>query len=48
MDHRRQALVRVAEISEQPDYAVERKIDQLRVEPQQPREYRLDAQGRAP
>jgi hypothetical protein len=48
MDHRRQTLVRVAELGEQPDDAVERKIDQLRVEPQQPRDNRLDTQGCAP
>jgi len=41
-------LVRVAELGEQPEDAVEREIDQLRVEPQQPCENRLDAQGCAP
>jgi hypothetical protein len=48
VDHRRQAPVRVAEVGEQSDDAVEREVDQLRVEPQQTRENRLDLQGCAP
>jgi hypothetical protein len=44
MDHRRQALMRIAKRGEQTRNAVEREIDQLRMELQQSRENRIDAQ----
>src|SRR6266849_479204 len=47
MHDRRQMLVRIAERREQPPHAVERQVDKLGMEPQQPLQDPVDGQGQA-